>query len=559
MDQISREGEHKLCAIWEYDKRQVNGAAFVYYGSKLLNPNLPMCQELVAYASKVLDAVEITEGPSHMEVMFTPTGPCLVEVGSRCQGGEGSWIPVVNQCIGFSQAAATIDVFLNGPLFDTLQATTYPMKKCGREIDLVSRCSGVVRAMPGEKVIKALPTFMSISWEIQPGDFVNATVDCFTRPGVVQLLGDSDEQCDRDVEIIHSLGAVGLLDFSVICPSPPNMGAVVVIDPFSSGANLAAMIVKMGYKLILLFSEKNSAMAQLKGPALGKSLVVQHDNLLPDQAQANRDTIEAIKEASRGCPVLAILPGAETGVPLADQLSSLFGTRSNGTDLSEARRNKHTMQETVRKAGIRGVAQRLCKSKEDCVEFFKSLPAPQICIVKPNESAGSDHVYKCSTVDEMVSAFMDIHGQSNGLGHLNEGALCQEFLSGTEYVVDGVSRDGVYKVTAVWEYDKRTVNGANFVYFGMRLRDASGEKEKKMIEYAASVVNALEIYHGPSHMEVSSHPIFSPFWGSYCCFCSVYVLLLFCFCPLYHLLYRHHRLSSGDLHSHRTLSRRGGL
>ena len=46
--------------------------------------------------------------------------------------------------------------------------------------------------------------------------------------------------------------AVGrLIDFSLICPEPPNTGGVVVIDPFSSGANLAAMVIKMGYKLII--------------------------------------------------------------------------------------------------------------------------------------------------------------------------------------------------------------------------------------------------------------------------------------------------------------------
>lgn len=43
----------------------------------------------------------------------------------------------------------------------------------------------------------------------------------------------------------------------------------------------------------------------------------------------------------------------------------------------------------------------------------------------------------------------------NGLGQLNDGALCQEFLRGSEFVIDGVSRDGVYKVVAIWQYDKR--------------------------------------------------------------------------------------------------------
>ena len=68
---------------------------------------------------------------------------------------------------------------------------------------------------------------------------------------MVQLIGLDEEACERDVASIHALGKVGLLDFSVICPLPPMVGAVVVVDPFSSGANLAAMIIKMGYKLIL--------------------------------------------------------------------------------------------------------------------------------------------------------------------------------------------------------------------------------------------------------------------------------------------------------------------
>jgi hypothetical protein len=53
----------------------------------------------------------------------------------------------------------------------------------------------------------------------------------------------------------------------------------------------------------------------------------------------------------------------------------------------------------------------------------------------------------CSSSSEAVAAFLAIHGKINGLGHINEGALCQEFLEGKEYVLDGVCRDGVYKVS----------------------------------------------------------------------------------------------------------------
>jgi hypothetical protein len=50
-----------------------------------------------------------------------------------------------------------------------------------------------------------------------------------------------------------------------------------------------------------------------------------------------------------------------------------------------------------------------------------------------------------------------------------------------------VTRDGVYKVTAIWEYDKRFANGADFVYYGMRLRSGAGEKEKTLIAYSEEV------------------------------------------------------------------------
>lgn len=49
--------------------------------------------------------------------------------------------------------------------------------------------------------------------------------------------------------------------------------------------------------------------------------------------------------------------------------------------------------------------------------------------------------------------------QINGLGSVNEGALVQEYLDGMEYVVDTVSRAGAHRVCAIWEYDKRSING----------------------------------------------------------------------------------------------------
>ena len=48
---------------------------------------------------------------------------------------------------------------------------------------------------------------------------------------------------------------------------------------------------------------------------------------------------------------------------------------------------------------------------------------------------------------------------------MSNAVLVQEWIEGVEYAVDTVSRDGEHKVTAMWKYDKRPVNGGPFVYF----------------------------------------------------------------------------------------------
>lgn len=352
-----------------------------------------------------------------------------------------------------------------------------------------------------------MPSFRSINWEIKPGDYIPKTIDCFTRPGCVQLVGETEEQADIDLEAIHDIELLGLIDYSVICPKPPMIGAVVIVDPFSTGANMAAQVLKWGYKLILIFSEIDSPVAKLvaKGTNVNPTLLIQHNNRNPDQEAAIQETLDAILQEN--VPVLAIIPGAEPGVELAEKLSARYGTRNNGEDMTEARRNKYNMQEAIRQKGVRAIVQKLCKSESDIIEFSGHLKRinphlPYKCVVKPNESAGTDSVFLCSTVEETLAAFHAINGQINGLSQINDGALCQEYLDGIEYVIDGVSRDGIYKVVAIWEYDKRSVNGANFVYFGMKLRDGNDPEMKALIEYAEKVVKALKLYQGPSHMEV---------------------------------------------------------
>ena len=75
---------------------------------------------------------------------------------------------------------------------------------------------------------------------------------------------------------------------------------------------------------------------------------------------------------------------------------------------------------------------------------------PFKAVVKPVEGAGSDGVSICNARDEVRAAYRAFEGTKNVLGLDNYEVLLQEFLAGTEYVVDTVSLDGLHKVVAIW-------------------------------------------------------------------------------------------------------------
>ncbi|KAJ0403433.1 hypothetical protein ATCC90586_001722 [Pythium insidiosum] len=284
--------------------------------------------------------------------------------------------------------------------------------------------------------------------------------------------------------------------------------AVVVVDPFSTGMTLSQRVLERGYECICVHSDTLEVMKDLVKHIPAELMeryraVIFHNGGQEDTAQALEDTTAALLRV-QGVRILGVLAGAETGVMLADRLSERLGVTTNGSSGSDARRNKYLMGEKIRNAGLRAVKQRSVTKWSQIVDFIENelRPSPFQVIVKPVESAGSDDVSLCTSMEEVKRAFGNIQGKINGLGLENTATLVQEYLHGTEYVVDTVSRNGVHKVVAVWEYDKRSVNGAPFVYYGVLLRAAAGDVINSIVDYVLKVLDALDIVHGPGHAEV---------------------------------------------------------
>jgi hypothetical protein len=134
---VSLSGVHKVCAVWRYDKRAVNGQAapVVYFATKL--EALPPLQEgaaavgigeeeaqaarealaVATYVGGCLDAVGCRDGPAHTEVkwpralaapagggLLEAAGPAIVEVNARWHAANTH--PLVAACLGPAAASA---------------------------------------------------------------------------------------------------------------------------------------------------------------------------------------------------------------------------------------------------------------------------------------------------------------------------------------------------------------------------------------------------------------------------------------------------------------------
>jgi biotin carboxylase len=264
---------------------------------------------------------------------------------------------------------------------------------------------------------------------------------------------------------------------------------VGVVDPFSTGAVIASLLYEQGFKVVAIYSANLEQLGNLQ------SLVPLGLKLTFDAVLGFTSVDEILKSLSDlSAPVVAILAGAETGVELADQLSERMGLVTNGTALSEARRNKYVMGETIRAAGIRAVKQLKGTTWGEISEWISEWnPSPFKVIVKPMDSAGSDDVTLCQSITDVQTAFSTIMGKTNGLGLVNKAVLVQEYLEGQEYVVDMVSREGEHKVAAIWAYDRRPANGAHFVCHGQRLLTADDDLVSELVPYMKKVVTALGI------------------------------------------------------------------
>ncbi|MEU4565203.1 ATP-grasp domain-containing protein [Micromonospora sp. NPDC023956] len=276
-------------------------------------------------------------------------------------------------------------------------------------------------------------------------------------------------------------------------PPPPTGPTVVMVDVYAPTMRLARAFADAGCAVVRVRSTPEIP-AVYQGHAdpaaeafFADTVVHQGDVELTGKAVAAHDPV-------------AVLTGGELGVELADRLSETLGLTSNGTRRSAARRDKYLQIATVRTAGLPTARQLLVTDAEELADWHRELGTR--VVVKPVRSAGNDGVTFCDTPAESTAAYRAVAGARNIFSLPNEAVVAQEYLTGTEYVVNTVSRDGRHRTTDVWRYTKISANGVRDRISGAVLVAPTAPERDTLVRYAAAVLDALDVRHGPAHHEI---------------------------------------------------------
>lgn len=207
VDHVSLNGVHKTMMVWVYDKRERNGSAFVYFGCVPIEADSPEAKLIIPYIRKTLDVLGVKNGPSHGEVIITDTGPCLVEMNCRANGGDGAWQPLARGLTpgDYSQVEVTADAYLNPEKFASYPDCPGKLVGDGVEVLLVNYADGVVKRTPGFDVLKKLPSCIHFESGVKIGSTVEPTIDLITSVGSVIVYHENPEIVKEDLRFIRYL------------------------------------------------------------------------------------------------------------------------------------------------------------------------------------------------------------------------------------------------------------------------------------------------------------------------------------------------------------------
>ncbi|CAB9507584.1 acetyl-CoA carboxylase biotin carboxylase [Seminavis robusta] len=222
VDIVSKNGEHKVAALWRYDKRPCNGSPFCYFATELIDATQSAIgAQVCQYAQSCLDALGYKWGLSHTEVIVTAHGPRLVEVNTRQHNMD--FAPLTMSCTGYNAFDMLLAAYLGDeppetyPLesanmrleWDTLP-TLPSLRMHGAMVHLVSFVGGKLTTVNGHHLNDIHNMESTLEMEVYPeflelGSEIAKTTDIRSDAGWVQIVNEDPDALKRDYDRIVQL------------------------------------------------------------------------------------------------------------------------------------------------------------------------------------------------------------------------------------------------------------------------------------------------------------------------------------------------------------------
>lgn len=206
VNSVSLDGRHHIHEIWRDDRLTVDGRP-VYDRQVLLPARGEIQGRLAAFVRRVLDALGVRNGPAHTE-LIDDGELALIESGARLEGGVDPRGP--RWATGESQVSLTVERYADPTGFAARIDAGYPLRNALAVVCLVAPHDGVLDA-DGLRRLAGIPSVRyGSALSLAPGTPVRRTVDLFSSPGALYLVGDDAGQLEQDHRRIRELEAGGL-------------------------------------------------------------------------------------------------------------------------------------------------------------------------------------------------------------------------------------------------------------------------------------------------------------------------------------------------------------
>ena len=278
------------------------------------------------------------------------------------------------------------------------------------------------------------------------------------------------------------------------------MKYIAVVDCASSGQMYIDDIIRMGCQPLVIYTYFDAEHA----PGLDSNIKSVKKGL-----EGRADIIQLPKEFSlddilkqlKNYEIICVVPGSEIGVRFADVLNKVLGLRGNDPETTYMRCTKTGMFEALGKAGIRRIESTVVTSAEQVRKFWNDNKLTK-AVLKYEEGSGTVGLKICDSLEASLEHFGRMYSEYNFTGRDDCPIMMQEYIGGTEYIVNSLSIDGKHKITDIWRYEKIVQPDGVLVYDTMILVDRLVPGMQDLLEYTYKVLDAVEMKNGFSHNEI---------------------------------------------------------